>query len=471
MERKCDIGMIGLGVMGRNFVLNMADKGYMVVGYDKDKSKAQSLQTEANSTRVLTETNIQRFVNALRTPRAIMMLVPAGPAVDAVIHDLLPHLENGDIVIDGGNSHFSDTNLRLKEMHKRGLSYLGVGISGGEHGARNGPSIMPGGDQSAYERIKPIFEAAAAHVNGDACVTYLGPGSAGHYVKMVHNGIEYALMQMIAESYDLLKRGLNFSDEELQAIYERWNEGELAGYLIKITSDIFGRNDNKTGKHLIDEILDVAKQKGTGKWTSQDSMNLQVPVLTIDAAVAMRNMSIYKDERKEAEHAFDLPPIKPFQGDQKHFEAQLHNALYCGMVIAYAQGMALLEKASGEYDYDLSLAEVARIWRGGCIIRAAVLEDFREAFCANPDLPNLLMDAGIAKKISTYHNDLRDVVSMAVQSGIPVPGLMSALAYFDSFNSPWLPANLIQAQRDYFGAHTYERIDAKGVFHTQWSID
>jgi 6-phosphogluconate dehydrogenase len=387
--------------------------------------------------------------------------------VDSVIQDVLPHLEPGDMIIDGGNSHFKDTDLRAQTLAEKEILYLGVGISGGEHGARHGPSMMPGGPKDAYERVRPIFDAVAAHVNGEACMTYLGPGSAGHYVKMVHNGIEYGLMQLIAEAYDLMKRGLGLTDDELHAVYNQWNHAELNGYLMEITANIFLHVDEQTGKRLIDVILDAAKQKGTGMWTSQDAMDLQVPVPTIDIAVAMRNLSAFESERVAASKALG-GPTPAFQGDREGFLGRLRNALYTAMIITYAQGMAQLRSASQAYEYDLDLEAVARIWRGGCIIRAALLEDIRTAYRTQPDLANLLVDSHFSQEVVARQEDLRTVVRTAAGLGIPTPGLMVSLAYFDGYRSAWLPANLIQAQRDYFGAHTYERVDARGVFHTRW---
>jgi 6-phosphogluconate dehydrogenase len=466
-EQKRAIGMIGLGVMGRNLLLNMADHGFSVAGYDKDLDKVEALRGEAGDRPISGAESIEEFVDLLKRPRAAMMLVPAGPPVDAVIRSLLPRFEAGDLIIDGGNSHFKDTDLRAKMLAEKDLLYLGVGVSGGEHGARHGPSMMPGGPQKAYERVKTVFEAAAAHVNDEPCVTYLGPGSAGHYVKMVHNGIEYGLMELIAESYDLMKRGLGLTDDELHSVYESWNHDNLNGYLMEITSSIFLRVDETTGKRLIDVILDEAKQKGTGMWTSQDAMELQVPVPTIDIAVAMRNLSAFEEERQAASTALNGPKMK-FQGDRQSLVERLDHALYAAMIITYAQGMALLWKASQAYDYNLDLEGVARIWRGGCIIRSALLEDIRAAYRAQPDLPNLLANPFLAEEIMARQADLRVVVRTAAELGIPTPAMMVSLAYYDGYRSSWLPANLIQAQRDYFGAHTYERVDAKGVFHTQW---
>jgi 6-phosphogluconate dehydrogenase len=460
--------MIGLGVMGRNMLLNMADHGFPGAGYDKDPEKVDTLQKESAELDIHSVPNIKDFIDLLRRPRAIMMLVPAGPPVDSVIADLLPHLETGDLIIDAGNSYFKDTNLRARNLAAKGIQFLGVGVSGGEEGARHGASIMPGGPEEAYEGVRPLLEAVAAKVNGDACVAYLGPGSAGHFVKMVHNGIEYAVMQLLAETYDLMKRGLGLSDDELREVYDTWNQGELNGYLIEITGRIFGKVDERTGKRLIDEILDVAKQKGTGMWTSQSAMELQVPIPTIDLAVAMRDLSVFEKQREKAGEIFKRP-IPPFAGDRKIFLDKIGHALDAAMIVVYAQGMAVLAAASDQYKYNLDLETVARIWRGGCIIRAALLEDVRMAYRNQPGLPNLLLAPELSQKVIAHEEDLRRVVCAAIELGLPTPCFMTALSYFDGYRSAWLPANLIQAQRDYFGAHSYERIDVKGTFHTDWT--
>jgi 6-phosphogluconate dehydrogenase len=454
--------------MGRNMLLNMADHGFPVAGYDKDPLKVEALQKESAEHDIHSAANIKDFIGLLRRPRAVMMLVPAGPPVDSVIADLLPHLETGDLIIDAGNSYFKDTNLRAGNLTAKGIQFLGVGVSGGEEGARHGASIMPGGPEEAYERVRPLLEAVAAKVNGDACIAYLGPGSAGHFVKMVHNGIEYAVMQLLAETYDLMKRGLGLSDDELREVYDTWNQGELNGYLIEITSRIFGKVDERTGKRLIDEILDVAKQKGTGMWTSQSAMELQVPIPTIDLAVAMRDLSVFEKQRETAGEIFQRP-IPPFAGDRKTFIDKIGNALHAAMIVVYAQGMAVLAAASDTYKYHLDLETVARIWRGGCIIRAVLLEDIRMAYRNQPGLPNLLLAPELSIKVIAHEEDLRRVVCAAIELGLPAPCFMTALAYLDGYRSAWLPANLIQAQRDYFGAHSYERIDVKGTFHTDWT--
>jgi 6-phosphogluconate dehydrogenase len=462
-----EIGMIGLGVMGRNLVLNMADHGFPVAGYDKDPAKVKALQQEAGQREARGAADIKEFIALLRCPRAVMMLVPAGAPVDSVIKDLLPHLDKGDLIIDAGNSYFKDTDLRARALAEKGIRFLGVGVSGGEEGARHGPSIMPGGPKEAYERVRPILEAAAAKVNGDPCVIWVGPGSSGHFVKMVHNGIEYGIMQLLAETYDLMKRGWGMTDDEAHEVYASWNKGGLNGYLVEITSHIFSKQDEKTGRRLLDEILPVAQQNGTGLWTSQSAMELQVPMPTIDLAVAMRDMSVLTKDRQQASTMYPRS-IQRGNGNRDTFLAQLGHALFTGMITTYAQGMALLAVASDKYKYALDLEAVARIWRGGCIIRAAVLEDICAAFRARRDLPNLLLDANLSRQVLERQEDLRQVVCHAAVSGVPAPALMVSLGYLDAYRSAWQPANLIQAQRDYFGSHTYERIDAKGSFHTEW---
>ena len=465
--QKNEIGMVGLGVMGRNLLLNMADHGFAVAGYDMDAAKVEALRAESKQHDVRGVVDIKEFIGLLRQPRAVMMLVPAGAPVDSVIKDLLPHLDKGDLIIDAGNSYFKDTDVRARKLTAQGIQFLGVGVSGGEAGARNGPSIMPGGPKEAYERVRPVLEAVAAKVNSDSCVTWLGPGSAGHFVKMVHNGIEYAVMQLLAETYDLMKRGLGMNDDELHDVYNSWDDGELNGYLMEITSHIFSRQDAKTGRRLIDEILDVARQNGTGMWTSQSAMALQVPTPTIDLAVAMRDMSLVEKEREQAGALFQRPQ-PAFGGDRAASITQLRRAFHAAMIITYAQGFALLAVASDKYKYQLDLKAVARIWRGGCIIRAALLEDICAAFHAQPKLPNLLLNSNLARKVTEQQEYLRQVVCQVAASGLPAPGFMVSLGYLDAYRSIWQPANLIQAQRDYFGSHTYERIDAKGTFHTEW---
>ncbi len=406
----------------------------------------------------------------MRKPRALMLLVPAGKPVDAVIASLVPLLEPGDIVIDGGNSYFPDTDRRVVELAEKGIHFFGMGISGGEKGARFGPSMMPGGNKEAYERLRPVFEAIAAKVNGEPCVTYLGNGSAGNYVKMVHNGIEYGVMQLIAEAYDLLKRGVGLSDDELQSVFQGWNQTELQSFLIEITGDILEKKDDLTGERLVSVISDTARSKGTGKWTSQNAMDLQVPVPSIDMAVLMRDMSKFKEERVAASKALPNNTLEEgIHTTREELVDQVRNAFYFAMIATYAQGMAQLKVASEAYDYGLQLQEVAKIWRGGCIIRAACLTDIRAAYDVNHSLPNLLLDPKIGGDLLACQGDMRAVVKVAIDKGIPMPAFMASLAYFDAYRSETLPTNLIQAQRDYFGAHTYERIDQEGTFHTQWN--
>lgn len=463
MRSQPAIGMVGLGAMGRNLLQNMAGHGFSVAGYDKDAAKVEALRQESKERDIRGAEDTRKFVGLLCAPRTVMMLVPAGAPVDAVIRDLLPFLTPGDLLIDGGNSHFTDTDLRSRTLAARGIQFLGVGVSGGEHGARHGPSIMPGGPAEAYARVQSIFEAIAAPVDNEPCVSWLGPGSAGHYVKMIHNGIEYGLMQMNAETYDMMKRGLGLTDDEMGNVYDRWNQRELSSYLIEIAVQIFRRVDEKTGTRLIDVILDEARQKGTGMWMSQDAMDVQVPVPTIDAAVAMRNLSAFKNEREALSRRLVRTGPR-FSGNRDSVLTQLRDALYAGTILTFAQGMAQLWKASQTYSYHVSLESVARIWRGGCIIRASVLEPVRAA----PDLSHLLLDPALGDAVMARQESLRAVVCASAQWGIPAPALMGSLGYLDAYRSEWMPANLIQAQRDYFGAHSYERTDARGTFHTQW---
>ena len=468
---KCEIGVVGLGTMGRNLALNFADHGFPVAVYNRTAEKTREFMgREAGARDLRPGYDLQEFTGLLRQPRAIIIMVSAGSAVDAVIGEILPFLDPGDVLIDGGNSHFTDTDRRIKSLLEKQVLFLGLGVSGGESGARYGPSLMPGGSREAYDRVAPVLRAAAAQVNGEPCVAYLGPGSAGHYVKMVHNGIEYGLMELIAETYDLLKRALGLLPRELAAIFEQWNREELNSYLIEITSKIFRRLDDKTGQPLVDLILDKAKQKGTGMWTTEEALQLQVGTPTIDMAVMMRDLSGFKSEREAAAQVLGRPQIA-FAGDRQLFISRLKNALCACLITTYAQGMALLKKASETYGYGLNLEAVARIWRGGCIIRSALLEHIRSAFLARADLPNLLLDPYLRQEFRSREDDLRQVVSAAAELRLPAAALMASLAYVIAYSSAQLPANLIQAQRDYFGAHTYERVDAPGTFHTQWDQD
>jgi 6-phosphogluconate dehydrogenase len=462
-----DFGMIGLGTMGRNFLLNVADNGFSAVGLDKDDEKARMLEEEGGERQIKGATETKEFVHSLKTPRKIMMLVPAGKVVDIVIEDLLPHLEQGDLIIDGGNSYYKDTERREKYLKEKGFHFLGVGVSGGAKGARLGPSIMPGGEEAAYELVRPILEAVSAKVNDEPCVAYLGKHSAGHYVKMVHNGIEYGLMQLLAESYDLLKRVGGLDNEELYTTYQQWNEGRLRSFLVKITAAIFAQNDDLVEGRIIDTILDKAKQKGTGKWTSQNSMDLGVPVPTIDSAVTMRGLSSLKDERVYAGDFFktEFPKLSV---DKSTFIEQVEEALYFAFLVTYAQGMSLLSAASEEYDYQLDMEEIARIWRGGCIIRADLLEQMRQAYADTPKLKNLVVADSFKEALMSSHTTLREVLVVGIQSGIPLLTFSSALNYFDAYRTSRLPLNLVQAQRDYFGSHSFERTDREGIFRMVW---
>jgi 6-phosphogluconate dehydrogenase len=463
-----DFGIVGLGVMGRNLLLNMADQKYAVAGLDLDADKVLSLTEEANSQhQIKATTAVEEFVGLIKKPRAIMILVPAGKPVDNVINNLLPYLDKGDILIDGGNTYFTDTDRRFTELSTKGIHFFGMGISGGEKGARFGPSLMPGGNKEAYERLRPIFESIAAKVNGEPCVEYLGNGSAGNYVKMAHNGIEYGIMQLISEAYDLMKRGYQLDDTTIQKVFEDWNNNELESYLIEITGHILKKKDTD-GQLLINLISDWAKSKGTGKWTSQNAMDLEVPLSTVDAAVAMREMSKNKPERIEASSKL-IWNAEQTNTDLPSAIETLKGALYFSILITYAQGLALLTRASKEYNYDLNLETIAKIWRGGCIIRSTLLEDFRQAYAKNGELKNILLDDSIAKTLTENQSNIRSTVQFAVQKGIPIAGLMNSLAYFDAYRSEKLPTNLIQALRDYFGAHTYERTDTNGIFHTEWN--
>lgn len=468
-ETLYDFGMIGLGVMGRNFLLNMADHGYAVAGLDKDDQKALSLKKEATpQTTVKAVTNAADFVSCLKKPRRIMMLVPAGKPVDSVIEEFLPLLDKGDILIDGGNSHYTDTIKRIRYLENKGIHFMGMGVSGGEKGARFGPSIMPGGDRNAWEAIRPMLEAVAAKVNGSPCVAYMGKDAAGHYVKMVHNGIEYAVMQLISETYMLMHQGLGLNNDELHAVYKKWNEGKLQSYLVEITADIFLQPDDKTDGRLVDMILDEAGAKGTGMWTSQDAMSLHYPVPVIDIAVAMRDLSVYKEERTQAEKIYGDPEQKiPVERDL--FIDQLRDALYFAMITCYAQGLGMIQKGSDVFDMEIPISEVVRIWRGGCIIRSVLLDTFYDIFSKNKTANNILLNDFIAAEMKNNLLQIRPVITTAVNAGYPVPGLSAALNYFESYRRKHLPVNLLQAQRDYFGSHTYRRIEQPGVFHTEWN--
>lgn len=466
-DTKYKFGMIGLGTMGRNLLLNMADHDVLGAGYDKDASKITLLEEGGKGKPVKGFTSLEDFVNSLETPRALMMLVPAGKIVDSVIEELLPLMEEGDIIIDGGNSHFTDTNRRVDYLQTKKLHFFGMGISGGEEGARNGPSMMPGGDKEAYQHVKPIFEAIAAKVDGEPCVTYIGPGASGHFVKMVHNGIEYGLMQLIAETYSIMQNGLKMDDQSIQKVFAEWNSGRLQSYLLDITKDIFAFKEPDTDKLLLNDIKDEARSKGTGKWTSQVAMDLELPVPTIDTAVSMRDLSKYKALRiKLADVYTNELPLMAENPDE--LMSALEQAFYFNTIVTYTQGMHLLAKASVDYKYELDLAAIASIWRGGCIIRSEFLNVITKAFQKNDGLELLLLDETVQGLIKETENGMRTVVAAAIKSGIAVPAYCSCLSYFETFCTKNLPSNLIQAQRDYFGAHTYELIGKEGVFHTEW---
>ncbi len=454
---KQQIGVAGLAVMGKNLALNMESKGFSVALYNRSPEKTRELVAEAEGKNVVGTYSIEEFVQSLESPRKIMMMVKAGQPTDALIEQLVPHLEEGDILIDGGNAYFPDTERRYKELQAKGLRFIGAGVSGGEEGALKGPAIMPGGQKDAYDLVEPILTAISAKVNGDACSTYIGEGGAGHYVKMVHNGIEYGDMQLIGEAYHLLKDVLNLSTEELHTIFTEWNRGELDSYLIEITADIFAKNDPDTGKPMVDVILDAAGQKGTGKWTSQSSLDLGVPLSIVTESVFARFLSAMKEERVEASRILSGPQVTPYEGDAKAFVEAVRKALYASKIASYAQGFAQLRAASEEYGWNLDFGSIAMIFRGGCIIRARFLQNIKEAYDKDPGLKNLLLDDYFGWVVNNYQEAWRNVVSTAMQRGIPVPAFASALAYFDSYRTERLPANLLQAQRDYFGARRHDR--------------
>ena len=530
---KAHFGMIGLGTMGRNFLLNIAEHGISGVGFDLDASKRDLLLKEGAGMPLDVGSDLTEFIAKLETPRNIMLLVPAGPIVDSVIADLVPHLEKDDLIIDGGNSHFTDTNRREADLRAKGVGFMGVGVSGGEEGARHGASIMPGGQRAFYDRIETTLQAVSAKVNGEPCVAYMGTGSAGHFVKMVHNGIEYGLMQILAETYDFMLRVLNMDYEQMSDTFEKWNDTELNSFLVEITAEVLKKVDSESGKPLVEMVLDKAAQKGTGKWTSQAAMDLGVPIPTIDSAVSMRQISAQKDVRilvsrkygsrpTSTESQFrshGSPVTSQRQNDQKarlarddvkteasehhggtldreqmldtqhsvadgvghswskevregftvDFETSLDhlkNTLVGSFITTYPQGLSMLQTASAEFSYGLNIAEIARIWRGGCIIRSALLEGMNQAYMESPNLPNLMLDDRFAELLHRNSKDWHMIVARFTESRVPSLCLSSGLSYFEAFRSERLPANLIQAQRDFFGAHTYQRVDKEGIFHT-----
>jgi 6-phosphogluconate dehydrogenase len=471
MEQAADIALIGLAVMGQNLIMNMNDHGYTVVAYNRTVSKVDEfLNDAAKGSKVIGAHSIEEMAGLLKRPRKVMLMVKAGQAVDDFIEMVLPHLEPGDLIIDGGNSHFPDTIRRTKYLESKGLLFVGTGVSGGEEGARFGPSMMPGGSVAAWPLVKEIFQAICAKTpDGEPCCDWMGEDGAGHYVKMVHNGIEYGDMQLICEAYQLMKEGLGMSNEEMNAVLTEWNKGELDSYLIEITRDILGYKDEK-GEYTVDKILDTAGQKGTGKWTSVSSLDLGMPLTLIGEAVYARCLSALKDERVAASKILNGPKFQ-FQGDKKAFVEDIRQALLASKIVSYAQGFMLLREAAKEYHWNLNYGSIAMTWRAGCIIRSAFLGKIKAAFVANPDLRNLLLDDYFHGVIDRCQKSWRHTIATAVTAGVPAPAFTTALAFFDGYRSERLPANLLQAQRDYFGAHTYERLDQpRGKFsHTNWT--
>jgi 6-phosphogluconate dehydrogenase len=471
-DASCDIGLIGLAVMGQNLVLNMNDHGFKVAVFNRTVSKVDDfLANEAKGTQVVGAHSIEELTALLKRPRRVMLMVKAGDSVDQTIEHVLPHLEAGDILIDGGNSLFTDTNRRCKDLAAKGILYIGTGVSGGEEGARHGPSIMPGGNPAAWPHVKPIFQAIAAKVeDGTPCCDWVGEDGAGHYVKMVHNGIEYGDMQLICEAYDLLQRGLGLTADELAEVFAEWNKGELDSYLIEISSQIFAKKD-EDGQPIVDKILDTAGQKGTGKWTAISALDLGQPVTLIGESVFARCLSALKDERVAASKILQGPKVKAAIGERKAFIENVRRALYCSKMISYAQGYMLLRAAAKENGWNLNMGGIALMWRGGCIIRSQFLGKIKLAYDKNPALENLLLDSFFSGAINRYQASWRKALIHAVKLGIPTPAFSTALAFFDGFRTGRLPANLLQAQRDFFGAHTYERVDQpRGkFFHTNWT--
>ncbi len=464
------IGVVGMAVMGRNLALNIESRGHAVSIFNRSRAKTDAVIAEHGDKQLVPAYTLQAFVDSLEKPRRILLMVKAGAPTDDTIAQLRPLLDQGDILIDGGNTNFKDTIRRNQELAKAGLHFIGTGVSGGEEGALHGPSIMPGGPRDAYELVAPILtEIAARAPDGTPCVAYMGPDGAGHYVKMVHNGIEYGDMQLIAESYAVLRQVLGLSNAELAKVYGEWNAGELDSYLIEITAKIFAKKDPQTGNDLLDVILDRAAQKGTGKWTSQSALDLGVPLPLITESVFARVLSALKDERVAASTQLHGPTTTPFAGDRQAFIESVRRALYLSKIVSYAQGFAQLRAASDEYAWQLDYATIASIWRGGCIIRARFLQDITEAYRHDAKLANLLLAPSFRAIAQNYQAALREVVATAVHAGVPMPGFSSAIAYYDGYRAARLPANLIQAQRDLFGAHTFERIDQPGSFHADWS--
>jgi len=468
--RTSDLGLIGMAVMGQNLVLNMSDHGYTVAVYNRTTSRVDNfIENRAQGRDIIGTHSIEELISALKRPRRVMLMIKAGKPVDLVIDQLLPHMEDGDIIIDGGNSNYQDTMRRTEYVESKGLLYIGTGVSGGEEGARHGPSIMPGGSPEAWPHVKSILQDIAAKVDGVPCCDWMGEDGAGHYVKMTHNGIEYGDMELISESYFILKHLLGMTNEEMHQVFADWNEGKLDSYLIEITRDILGFKDGD-GAYAIDYILDTAGQKGTGKWTAVSSLEMGIPLTLITEAVQARFLSALLEERKAAAEVLSGPEPS-FDGDRESFVQDLHNALYASKIISYTQGFMLLRAAAEEYDWNLEFGNIAKVWRGGCIIRSAFLGNIMEAFDKNSDLVNLLLDDYFQAEVEAAQAGWRRVVATAVQQGLPVPALASALSFYDGYRRERVSANMIQAQRDYFGAHTYERVDRpRGEhFHTNWT--
>lgn len=465
---KQQIGVVGMAVMGRNLALNIESRGYSVSIFNRSKEKTDEVVKENPGRKLIPCHTIKEFVDSLEKPRRILLMVKAGEATDKTIASLTPYLDKGDILIDGGNTYFQDTIRLNQELSAQGFNFIGTGVSGGEEGALKGPSIMPGGQKQAYDLVAPILQQIAAKADGEPCVSYIGADGAGHYVKMVHNGIEYGDMQLIAEVYSILKNALKLNNEELADIFTEWNKGELSSYLIEITADIFRKKEDKTGNYLIDVILDEAANKGTGKWTSQSALDLGVPVTLITESVFARYLSFLKVQRVAAAKILTGPVVNSFKGDKQEFIEKVRRALYLGKIVSYAQGFQQLKAASDEYKWQLNYGEIARIFRAGCIIRAQFLQKITDAYSQNPSLANLMLAPYFKNITDEYQQSLRDIVCFGIQNGIPLPTLTAAISYYDSYRSAVLPANLIQAQRDYFGAHTYKRIDKEGIFHTEW---
>ena len=467
---KPQIGVVGMAVMGKNLALNIESRGYSVAIYNRTGSKTEKVVADHPDKNLVPSYTIEDFVNSLETPRRIILMVKAGAPTDATIKSLLPHLDKGDVLIDGGNTFFQETMRRNEELDNSGINFIGMGVSGGEKGALEGPSLMPGGQKEAYDLVEPILKKIAAKAeDGEACVTYVGPNGAGHYVKMVHNGIEYGDMELIAESYNLMRNLLGLSNDEISDVFNEWKDGKLKSYLIDITADILTRKDDLgTGKPIVDVILDRAGNKGTGKWSSQSALELGVPQSLITESVYARYISAMKDERVAASQVLPNPEFDLGDVNKKELVEKIRRALYFSKIMSYAQGFEQLRVASENYDWNLNYGDMAKIWREGCIIRAQFLQKITDAYEKNPELKNLMLDDYFKKIVEEYQNDVRDIAALAIKAGVACPGFSSAITYYDQYRSAHLPANIIQAQRDYFGAHTYERTDREGIYHYEW---